>query len=305
MLPLLPLVCYLVGVVLLRWWFRLRYPCHVSRGFVPGRKHPRSGRPVLFQRKPVWVVPAIVGLKARYADWGGRRIAEEFNRRFAVERGVTVGKTFVYEVMRTQQHEIRFLRRKIKSRPARYVRKNKVWGLDLTTVVDAAGAGHPILAVVEHNTRLCLTLAALPDKRTRTILAAVRAVIRENGRRPAHIRTDNEAIFGPAFAAGLAQLGIGHQKTALACPWQNGRVERFFGTLQWAMGRAVVESFEHLQLGLAEFRFWYNHVRPHQNLGGWTPAEAWAGRGARTHRAKSRRPWSAWGGLLTGTLIRV
>jgi hypothetical protein len=29
--------------------------------------------------------------------------------------------------------------------------------------------------------------------------------------------------------------------------------------------------------GQAEFRFFYNHVRPHQNLYGSTPAEAWVG----------------------------
>jgi len=38
-----------------------------------------------------------------------------------------------------------------------------------------------------------------------------------------------------------------------------------------------VDSFEALNGVLSEFRFFYNHVRPHQNLAGLTPAEAWAG----------------------------
>lgn len=58
-------------------------------------------------------------------------------------------------------------------------------------------------------------------------------------------------------------------------PWQNGRVERFFGTLKAKLNLWGVDSGEQLDLALGDFRDWYNHVRPHQHLGGRTPAEAW------------------------------
>ena len=33
------------------------------------------------------------------------------------------------------------------------------------------------------------------------------------------------------FRFGMWCLKIRHQRTEIACPWQNGRIERFFGTL--------------------------------------------------------------------------
>jgi len=79
------------------------------------------------------------------------------------------------------------------------------------------------------------------------------------------------------FKLALALPGIRHQTTDPHCPWQNGRVERFFGTLKTSLDQLAVASSDAPNSALGEFRFFYNHVRPHQNLAGATPAEAWAG----------------------------
>jgi transposase InsO family protein len=34
---------------------------------------------------------------------------------------------------------------------------------------------------------------------------------------------------------------------------------------------------EQLNRDLDTFHYWYNHIRPHQNIEGKTPAEAWCG----------------------------
>jgi putative transposase len=59
-----------------------------------------------------------------------------------------------------------------------------------------------------------------------------------------------------------------------------------------------------LTRALVLFRFWYDAVRPHQNLAGATPLEAW-------HeidpfaRPPRRAIWfSAWDGMLTGYVMR-
>jgi transposase InsO family protein len=50
---------------------------------------------------------------------------------------------------------------------------------------------------------------------------------------PKCVRTDNEAVFtSRLFRLGLHLLGIRHQRTAPFAPWQNGRIERFFGTFK-------------------------------------------------------------------------
>lgn len=119
------------------------------------------------------------------------------------------------------------------------------------------------------------------------------------------IRTDNEAIFtSRVFRLVLFVLGIHHQTTDLHCPWQNGRVERFFGTLKEKLDQLAVTSFDALNSALGEFRFFYNHVRPHQNLGGATPAEAWAGANPHITRFKQEYWFEAWDGLLQGYYLR-
>lgn len=112
------------------------------------------------------------------------------------------------------------------------------------------------------------------------------------------IRTDNEAIFtSRTFRTGLALMGIRHQRTQVACPWQNGRIERFFGTLKNKLDRWIVKDAAQLDTSLRLFRFWYNHVRPHRHLDGATPAEVWS----RPGKGRRHEQWfEAWDGLLTG-----
>jgi transposase InsO family protein len=65
-----------------------------------------------------------------------------------------------------------------------------------------------------------------------------------------------------------------------------------------------VSSFGALGDALIEFRFFYNHVRPHQNLGGSTPAEVWAGVDTRNSRFKREFWFEAWDGLLSGYYLQ-
>ena len=59
-----------------------------------------------------------------------------------------------------------------------------------------------------------------------------------------------------------------------------------------------VESVEQLTAALPEYRFWYNQIRPHDNLGGYTPAEVWDKRSPNTR--KEPVLFQAWEGILSG-----
>jgi putative transposase len=83
----------------------------------------------------------------------------------------------------------------------------------------------------------------------------------------------------------------------VACPWQNGRIERFFGTLKQHV-RKIIITEQTLELRLMEFRFWYNSVRTHNNLKGNTPAEVWS---KMQHNQRGEAVYiSLWNGVLTG-----
>ncbi len=241
---------------------RIRHGYRKQTPPVPGRRN---------TAKPPWVRYEVLYLKALMPHASCRTIANTFGRLFALERKMTVGRTFVHEVLRKYEHEIVLLRRRIKNARPRWVPKNFVWAMDLTGKTDTFGCLHSILGLIDHGTRAELGLVALVNKASFTLLGHLFLAIGRSGM-PRAIRTDIEAVFtSRLFRSALFLLGIRHQRIDLHCPWQNGRVERFFGTLKLSLDQLAVDSLEALNHALVEFRFYYNHVRPHQNLDGATP----------------------------------
>ncbi|TAK82875.1 MAG: transposase [Betaproteobacteria bacterium] len=217
---------------------------------------------------------------------------------------MTVGKTFVAETIRAHYCEVLALRRQIKSARPRRVPRNLVWAADLTGKTTLDARTHAVLAILEHASRAVLRLEALQSKSSWALIARLVDAIRHYGR-PNTLRTDNEPVFtSRAFRLGLFLLGIRHQRIDPHCPWQNGRMERFFGTLKRKLDCLAVDSIETLNRAFADFRFFYNHVRPHRNLDGATPAEAWARINPYTTRAKAEYWFEAWDGLLKGYYLR-
>ena len=245
-------------------------------------------------RKPEWVPRAVIRLKALMPDAGCRQIANAFNRRYA-HKLESVGKSFVAGVVKRRALAILHLRKKLKNRATRQGPRNLTWAADLTFLPETK---HPVLGVLDHGTRANL---ALTEMRTRSTIAILRVLLDlfERFGRPRFFRTDNEPVFAsPLFTGSLWMLGIRHQRTDPFCPWQNGRIERFFGTfkeriLKWWAEAGVPSE---VQPDLDTVRTWYNHARPHQGLAGLTPAEAWSGSANRG----PLRFFSAWSGILAG-----
>lgn len=254
--------------------------------------------------KPEWVKHEVLRLKALMPHTGCRKIVDCFNRLFEEARKMTVGKTYVSDTIRKHYHEILVLRRQIKNAKQKAVSRNLIWALDLTGRTTLDGRTRLVLGIIEHASRAALTLEAVYSKSSWTLVGKLAAAIRRYGK-PRFVRTDNESIFtSRVFRFALFLLGIRHQTTDLHCPWQNGRVERFFGTLKESLDQLAVTSFDALNSALGEFRFFYNHVRPHQNLAGATPAEAWAGVDPHSTRFKQEYWFEAWDGLLQGYYLR-
>ncbi len=260
------------------------------------------------QPKPPWVKREVIRLKALMPRAGCRAIATIFNRRFGRhpnhKRRATVGKTFVCEYLRRHGYEIAVEQRKIKNARPKPLPKNLIWGLDLTGKTTLDGSTRLILGILEHASRAALWLEALENKSSWALIGKLVQAIKRYGK-PRAIRTDNESVFDSrAFRLALFLLGIRHQRTEPRCPWQNGRVERFFGTLKASLDQLAVDSFDALNQALGEFRFYYNLVRPHQNLDGRTPAEAWAGVDPFTIQHRGEYWFEAWDGLLQGYYLR-
>jgi putative transposase len=271
-----------------------------NRGGRPRPKDPQADRRgFLPPCKPFWVEKEVLRLKALMPDAGCRTIAAVFNRLHA-KRGMTVSKSWVAKVLKKNADNIREIRREIRKRKPRKQPKNIVWALDLTTM---SAAGKLIFGIIDHGTRACLALRELPLNSSIAILRLLLDAIELYGK-PKVLRSDNGPTFtSRLFRFALFWLGIRHQRTEPMAPWQNGRIERFFGTFKRKIRAWIAEggNVEKLYQELDVFRCWYNHVRPHQNLDGLTPAEAWDG----LEKPKSRgqpRFFEEWDGNLTGFL---
>jgi transposase InsO family protein len=244
-------------------------------------------------------------MKALMPTDGCRALANSFNRRFA-HKSMSVGKSFISDTIRKHQYEVQILRKKLKHHKPKPkpMPMNRVWGMDLTGKSDISGQVHNILGLVEHDSRANLSLVGLKNKASITLLRHLLDAIERYGK-PKYLRTDNEAVFtSRLFRFGLWMLGIKHQRTDKGCPWMNGRVERFFGTLKERMNQWEIDSLAQLNAALVPFHFWYNHVRPHQHLNGRTPAEVWAGIDIYSAKPKKAVWFEAWEGLLTGYYLR-
>ncbi len=210
-------------------------------------------------------------------DAGCRTIAHTFNRRWTSRRHMTVSKTYVADTCRKEQYRILQARRQLKHRVPRPMRRNRVWGCDLLTKTDRQGQPHLALAVLDHGSRACLRLQRVADKSSLTLIHEVLEAVKRYGQ-PQYLRTDNEAVLvSRLFRFGLWLVGIRHQRIQPGCPWQNGRVERFIGTVKRALATEPISDSREFAMALQQARTWYNHERPHDHLQGRTPAEVWAG----------------------------
>ncbi|MBK6725644.1 MAG: DDE-type integrase/transposase/recombinase [Xanthomonadales bacterium] len=90
--------------------------------------------------------------------------------------------------------------------------------------------------------RACIALRELTDRRSLTILREIIAAIRQFGF-PKQIRVDNDpSLKSRVMRSALRVLSVKLQVVDIACPWQNGRVERFFGAFKAAMARIIVNN---------------------------------------------------------------
>jgi putative transposase len=265
------------------------------------RKQATSSRH--YRRKPAWVTEEVIRIH-RETRLSSRKTADTFNRLHDAAGGMRVGKSFVAKTLLVYRYQAGQLSERFKHHVPPPLPCNQVWGVDMTGKGDKQGTMCTIFGVIDYGSRMALTLHTLRDRAAITLLRALLDAMDKHGK-PATIKTDNEACFTSRwFRFGLRWLGIRHQRSKAGCPWQNGRIERLFGTLKEKLDQLVVDDRSGLQLALNEFRVWYNQVRPHQHLDGWTPWEAWCGVNPYRRAPKAITFFSAWEGLLTGYHMR-
>lgn len=84
---------------------------------------------------------------------------------------------------------------------------------------------------------------------------------------PKYLIFDNDSTFG-AVKSFVESMGIRPKQTAVHCPWQNGAVERFNGTLRRELlDHVIVLDEAHLRRLVKDFIVYYHEDRTHLALG--------------------------------------
>jgi transposase len=151
-----------------------------------------------------------------------------------------------------------------------------IWHLDMTPMRIAKGRKQYIFAIIDACTRRVMAVRSYDNATTVSAIDCVKAALEFNGgKKPRMLYTDNGRMFvSRSFEEFLRQKVIFHHKIDKGCPWQNGKVERLFGTLfrEWIAYRRYMIP-ESLFQSLGEFQYWFNNEREIQKLGYRTPMQ--------------------------------
>ena len=240
-------------------------------------------------RKPDCVRNELIRLAALMSNQSHRAVGRTFNRLYAERFGVSVGSSFTCDFLKAHAVQVLRLRREWKARPPRIVPICHTWAMDLTFFTDDVKCTRASLGILDHGSRALLCLRTLVKRNSWTLLGYLCLAIGRYGK-PRKLRTDNEAVFNSfVFKSFLHLAGIQKQTTNVHSPWQNGRMERLFGTLKPVLRQLRISGKVQLQNALDEFRVFYNHCRPHLNLDSQTPAQVWHQQANKSKRKQLKR----------------
>lgn len=147
------------------------------------------------------------------------------------------------------------------------------WAYDF--MEDAVENGTPlqILTVMDEFTREGLAIDVALTTSAERVIGVLTALLAQHGA-PAHLRSDNGAEFiATTVQLWLAQCGVHTLYIEPGKPWQNGKEERFNGTVRdECLNLHVFQSLAEACVRLSAFRHHYNTERLHSALDYLTPA---------------------------------
>ncbi|MDR6841342.1 putative transposase [Pseudoxanthomonas sacheonensis] len=151
--------------------------------------------------------------------------------------------------------------------------ENATWSMDFMHFRLTNNAAARTLNVLDDFSRECLLIKGGFGTSSLLVAEQLNELVARRGV-PAQIRCDNGPEFtGKALAAWASSKGIAIKHTAPFKFYQNGYIERFNLTMRSDLFRwNKFSSLEHFHQVAEDFRYEYNHIRPHQSLGWVTPA---------------------------------
>jgi putative transposase len=220
--------------------------------------------------KDAALVRSVLALSAQNPRYGYRRIDALLNQTEHVnhKRVRRLWRKHRLQVPRVVRKRLR------RERPARLqaAYPQHIWAYDFVEDALTDGRKRYVLTVMDEFTREGLALEAMLATSAERVIGVLSALVAQHGV-PDHLRSDNGAEFvARAVQVWLAESGVQTLYIEPGKPWQNGKEERFNGTVrEECLNLYVFSSLAEAHVRLNAFRQHYNSERPHSRLGYLTP----------------------------------
>lgn len=231
------------------------------------------------------LIQQIQQLAVQHPRYGYRRITALLNR------SQRINQKRVRRLWRRNRLQVPRVVRKRTHRPrAEWVQAaypGHVWAYDFVEDALMDGTVLRILTVMDEFTREGLAIDVALATSAERVIDVLRGLMAQHGT-PLHLRSDNGAEFvATTIQLWLVQCGIHTLYIDPGKPWQNGKEERFNGTVRdECLNLHVFTSLAEARVRLNAFRHYYNTERPHSALSYLTPLEfkaAWVEAQAQLH----------------------
>jgi transposase InsO family protein len=230
------------------------------------------------------VEAALLAARQAHPHWGPQKLRDYLQPRrpdLELPAPSTIGALLKRHGLIPAQARRRRLRHP-GSAPLQTATPNQVWCVDFKGEFPTRdGVDCYPLTVTDAHTRYLLACQARPSTAQAGVFPVFQRLFAEHGL-PEAIRSDNGIPFASTALCGLSQLsvwwlklGITHQRIEPGRPEQNGRHERMHRTLKAETARPPASDHRRQQERFDAFVWEYNEERPHQALGGKTPAALW------------------------------
>jgi transposase InsO family protein len=219
----------------------------------------------------------VLEIRRRYPDWGARKLAV----RLTEQAGLQLPASTVHRILR--RHKLVQPCEQHRGEWKRFERSraNELWQMDFK---GPRGWNQPVgpLAILDDYSRYLLGLQALGSTQAEPVREQLEQVFQSCGVPEGMLMDHGIPWWGPRSALGLTALSVWLMRQGVRLHWSGvrhpqtqGKVERSQGTLLLALQKRAVPEEEKNQKWLDDYRWEYNHVRPHQALGMTTPAKRW------------------------------
>ena len=270
-------------------WYN-RYRSEGFDGLVERSRAPHSCP----HRTPPEIAKLIIDKRDQKKNWGPRKILDHF----ALERPdlAMPAESTTGDILR-RAGRVKSRKKRHKSAhptapPLKVDAPNQVWTMDFKGEFRLLNGVYCYTFTVEDaHSRFLICCDGLESTAGAGVRPVLDRAFTEYGL-PQAVRTDNGSPFVSTGRLGLTRLGvwliklaIPHQRIAPASPWQNGRHERMHRTLKQEATIPPGADLKAQQERFDRFRLDYNTDRPHQSLGGDTPASHYR----RSSRSKPSR----------------